>query len=68
MPNHSAIVADDPVNQPALNDFLPFGSGSQLYRYVFTHSPWLLVLTALDLVVILLTWHEYRLLRRMRST
>lgn len=39
----------------------------QLYRYVFTHSPWLLGLTGLDLVVILLTWHEYRLLRRLRS-
>ncbi|MDE2181530.1 MAG: DUF2127 domain-containing protein [Alphaproteobacteria bacterium] len=36
----------------------------QLDRYAGTHSPWLLVVTALDLVVIALTWHEYRYLKR----
>lgn len=36
----------------------------QLYRYAGSHSAWLLVLTAIDLVVIALTWHEYRYLRR----
>lgn len=35
----------------------------QLYRYSFTHSFWLLVITAVDGVVIALTWHEYRYLR-----
>lgn len=35
----------------------------QLYRYTFTHSIWLLVITAIDLVVIGLTWHEYRYLK-----
>ena len=35
----------------------------QLYRYAFTHSLWLLLVTALDAVVIALTWHEYRFLR-----
>lgn len=39
----------------------------QLYRYGFTHSAWLLVLNGLDLVVIFLTWHEYRVLRRLRA-
>lgn len=36
----------------------------QLYRYQITHSVWLLLLTVLDIVVIGLTWHEWRYLRR----
>ena len=36
----------------------------QLYRYTFTHSVLLLLITVLDLIVIGLTWHEYRYLRR----
>lgn len=36
----------------------------QLYRYTHTHGIGLLVLTALDLIVVALTWHEYRLMRR----
>lgn len=36
----------------------------QLYRFSFTHSFLLLVITALDAVIIGLTWHEYRYLRR----
>jgi uncharacterized membrane protein len=36
----------------------------QLYRYAHTHGIGLLLLTALDLVVVSLTWHEYRLMRR----
>ncbi len=35
----------------------------QLYRFTFTHSVLLLLITALDLIVIALTWHEYRFLR-----
>jgi uncharacterized membrane protein len=35
----------------------------QLYRYTITHSVWLLLITALDMVVIALTWREYRFLR-----
>jgi uncharacterized membrane protein len=38
----------------------------QLYRFSFTHSIWLLLITLLDLVVIWLTWHEYELIRRER--
>ncbi|HUZ72702.1 MAG TPA: DUF2127 domain-containing protein [Stellaceae bacterium] len=36
----------------------------QLYRYTFTHSVWLLLITALDIIIIGLTWHEYGFLRR----
>ncbi len=32
----------------------------QLYRFTFTHSIWLLLLTILDVLIILLTWHEYK--------
>jgi uncharacterized membrane protein len=38
----------------------------QLYRFTATHSPWLLLVTAVDMLVIGLTWHEYRYLRRLR--
>ncbi len=37
----------------------------QVYRYSFTHSLSLLLITALDVVVIGLTWFEYRHLRRL---
>jgi len=40
----------------------------QLYRFSHTHSVALLFVTAVDLVVIGLTWHEYRYLRRNRAT
>lgn len=39
----------------------------QLYLYAFSHSLFLLVLTALDLVVIWLTWHEYRYFKKHRA-
>jgi len=35
----------------------------QLYQFSFTHSLWLIFVSALDAVVVLLTWHEYRYLR-----
>ena len=41
--------------------------GYQLDRYSFTHSAWLLLLTAVDFVVIGLTWHEMQYLRRLRA-
>ena len=40
----------------------------QMYRYTFTHSAWLLLMTALDILVIALTWHEYRYLRGLPET
>jgi uncharacterized membrane protein len=38
----------------------------QVYRYTFTHSVWLLLITALDAAVIVITWHEYRHIRGQR--
>jgi uncharacterized membrane protein len=40
----------------------------QLYRYTHMHSIWLLAITVLDIVVIGLTWHEYRYLRSVSRT
>jgi uncharacterized membrane protein len=40
----------------------------QIHRYTLTHSVWLLLITVVDLVVIGLTWHEYRHLRGIRTT
>jgi uncharacterized membrane protein len=36
----------------------------QLYRFSFTHSPWLLLLSFFDLVVLWLIWKEYQIQRR----
>lgn len=35
----------------------------QLYRFTYTHSSWLILLTIFDLFVIWLTWHEYKILK-----
>lgn len=32
----------------------------QLYRFTLSHSPWLVLITVVDIVVIALTWQEYR--------
>jgi uncharacterized membrane protein len=40
----------------------------QFYRFSHTHSIWLLLITILDVVVIWLAWHEYKFLRRTRTT
>lgn len=40
----------------------------QVYRFTFTHSIWLLLLTLLDVAIIALTWHEYRHLRNDRKS
>ena len=39
----------------------------QLYRFFYTRSLGLIVLTVFDLIVMVLIWHEYRLLRRHSS-
>lgn len=36
----------------------------QLQRYFHTHSPFLLFISALDFMIILLTWHEYSNLKK----
>lgn len=38
----------------------------QMYRFSYTHSLGLIALTVLDLIVMWLVWHEYRLLRHHR--
>ena len=40
----------------------------QLYRYSYTHDIGLLALTALDLIVMALAWHEYRRFKHHLST
>ena len=40
----------------------------QLYRYSYTHDFGLILLSILDAFVIVLAWHEYRLLRRHLPT
>ena len=36
----------------------------QMYRFSYMHSTWLISVSVLDVIVILLTWHEYRYLRK----
>ncbi len=40
----------------------------QLYRFAGTQSVGLIVLTMFDLIVMVLIWHEYRLIRRHRKS
>lgn len=39
----------------------------QLYRFNLSHSPWLVFITVVDVIVIVLTWQEYRYRRRPAS-
>lgn len=36
----------------------------QVYRFVFTHSVYLILLTILDVIIITLTWLEYKQLKK----
>ncbi len=45
-----------PVSLVAFAAFIVY----QVHRFTFTHSPFLVVLTVFDLVVIVLVWHEWR--------
>lgn len=36
----------------------------QLYRYAFTHSLWLFLISVLDIAIVVLIWHEYGFLKR----
>jgi uncharacterized membrane protein len=49
-----------PLSLIALGAFILY----QIYRYSYTHSFGLIVLTVFDLIVIVLVWHEWRLLRK----
>lgn len=35
----------------------------QLYRFTYTHSTFLILLTIFDLFVVVLTWHEYKYIK-----
>jgi uncharacterized membrane protein len=50
--------------------FVVFGAfiAYQLYRYRVTHAIALMLLTAFDLLLIVLVWHEYRLVRHHLPT
>ena len=39
-------------------------SGYQIIEFIRTGSIWLLILTALDVVIIALAWHEYRYMKK----
>ncbi|MDB5395526.1 MAG: rane protein [Rhodospirillales bacterium] len=49
-----------PASLCVLCGFIPY----QIYRYSYTHSFRLIVITVFDLRVMGLIWHEYRLVRR----
>ncbi len=49
-----------PVSLVVLSLFIVY----QLYRFSYTHGFGLVVLTVFDVVVMVLIWHEYRLVRR----
>ena len=51
-----------PLSLAALGAFVVY----QLFRYSYTHSFGLILLTIFDLVVIVLVWQEWRLLRKHR--
>lgn len=48
-----------PASLVVLGAFIAY----QIYRYTYTHSVGLIVLTVFDLVVIFLVWHEWSVLR-----
>ena len=53
-----------PVSLVVLGLFIAY----QIYRYSFTHSPALIVLSIFDIFVMGLVWHEYRLVRHHLPT
>lgn len=53
-----------PISLVVMGAFIAY----QLYRYSYTQAFGLLVLTVFDLIVIVLIWHEWRLLRQRKST
>ena len=53
---------------PATFAMLSLFIAYQLYRYSYTQDIGLLAITALDLIVMALAWHEYRLIRHHLPT
>jgi uncharacterized membrane protein len=52
-----------PVSFVALTAFIFY----QLYLLTFGYSLWLVIFTILDIVIILLIWHEYGVLKKRRA-
>lgn len=50
---------------PVANIIFAFFGVYQVVRFTETHSVWLLVLTVLDVLVIALTWHEYKFKKKL---
>ena len=44
--------------------FFSFFIFYQIYRFVFTQSPWLILFTIFDILVVWLVWHEYLSLKK----
>jgi uncharacterized membrane protein len=57
------VLRDRPWAYPLFMIALVFLIAYQSYQLTLGFSPWLAVLTAFDVVVLWLTWHEYRLNR-----
>jgi uncharacterized membrane protein len=53
-----------PASLVALGAFMVY----QVYRYSYTHSFGLVVLTVFDAVVMVLIWHEWKIVRRHKAT
>ncbi len=64
----AGLLKEKPIAYPlslvALSGFVAY----QLYRYSYTHSLGLILLTVFDVVVMALVWHEWRYLRRHHGT
>lgn len=45
-----------PISLTVFSTFVVY----QMYRYYFTHSIWMLILSIFDAMIIWLVWHEYR--------
>lgn len=52
-----------PASLVALGLFMVY----QVYRYTYTHGVGLIVLTVFDVLVMVLIWHEYRIVRQNRT-
>ncbi len=48
--------------------FLAVFIAYQMYRFLFTHSLWLIALTFVDLIVAFLIWREYQVRKQNSST
>jgi uncharacterized membrane protein len=53
-----------PASLTALGLFILY----QIYRFVYTQSVGLIVLTVFDLIIMVLIWHEYGLMRHHRQS